>query len=122
MKNKPINESTECTCTIIHADKIKSVKKNLLDDSTLFNLAEFFKIFGDSTRIKILYILVQEEMCVCDIAMVLKISQSAVSHQLRLLKNYRLVSNRKEGKIVYYTLNDAHISKILKMGHNHVKE
>ena len=88
----------------------------------LFDLAELFKIFGDSTRIKILYVLFEAELCVCDIAAVLGMSQSAISHQLRTIKQARLVKNRREGKTIYYSLADDHVKTIIGMAIEHLEE
>lgn len=111
-----------CNCTIIHEDIIYKVKKDMPIDEVLYDLAELFKIFGDSTRIKILYALFQSEMCVCDLAALLGMSQSAVSHQLKVLKHTRLVKFRREGKVVYYSLDDEHIKKIFDYGFAHINE
>jgi len=91
-------------------------------EETLYDLADLFKVFGDTTRIKILCTLLQEEMCVCDIAALLDMSQSAISHQLRVLKQARLVKYRKEGKVVYYSLDDDHVKEIFDKGLLHVNE
>ncbi|HHT67783.1 MAG TPA: helix-turn-helix transcriptional regulator [Firmicutes bacterium] len=91
-------------------------------EEALFNLAEFFKVFGDTTRIRILYALFQSEMCVCDIAHLLGMTQSAISHQLRVLKGAKLVRNRKEGRVVYYSLDDDHIKAIFDQGYQHIQE
>lgn len=87
----------------------------------LYDLADLFKIFGDSTRIRILYVLFSSEMCVCDIAALLNMNQSAISHQLRVLKNARLVKNRRDGKVVYYSLDDDHVKQIFDQGLAHVR-
>ncbi|MGM0379544.1 MAG: ArsR/SmtB family transcription factor [Bacillota bacterium] len=92
----------------------------MLKDEEFFDLADFFKVFGDSTRIKIIFVLLKSEMCVCDIASTLDMSQSAISHQLRVLRNNRLVKYRKEGKTVYYSLDDAHVEKIFDQGYEHL--
>ena len=92
------------------------------DEEQLLNLAEFYKVFGDSTRIKILYVLSQSEMCVCDIATLLQMGQSAISHQLRMLKQMRLVKFRRDGKTVFYSLADGHIETILAQGMEHIEE
>lgn len=92
------------------------------DDTTFSNLADVFKIFGDVTRLKILYALFDSELCVCDISNELNMSQSAISHQLRTLKTAKLVKNRKEGKIVYYSLDDEHVKHIFDQGLIHVTE
>jgi ArsR family transcriptional regulator len=92
------------------------------DDEVLYDLADLFRVFGDSTRIKILYALHDEELCVCDIANRLELSQSAVSHQLRVLKDSKLVRFRRDGKTVYYALDDDHVRSILSLGMEHVEE
>ncbi len=120
MKN---NKSTEtCSRTIIHHDVIANVLDNMLDDKILQDLAGFFKIFGHPTRVRILQALLISEMCVCDISYALEMSQSAVSHQLRMLKDANLVKARKSGKSVYYSLSDSHISGIMNEGLAHVQE
>ena len=111
-----------CNCTTIHEDKVDKVRKLIPQGETLNDLAELFKVFGDSTRIKILCVLFQTEMCVCDIAAVLNMTQSAISHQLRVLKNARLVKYRREGKVVYYSLDDQHVKQIFDQGLIHIKE
>ncbi|QGU96370.1 metalloregulator ArsR/SmtB family transcription factor [Clostridium bovifaecis] len=121
MKDKT-NNIDRCNCTTIHEDIICKVKKDMPIDEVLYDLAELFKVFGDSTRIKILYALFQAEMCVCDLASLLGMSQSAVSHQLKVLKHTRLVKFRREGKVVYYSLDDDHIKKIFDYGFAHINE
>ena len=111
-----------CKTTFVHEDKIRKIKEKLVKDEVLIELAEFFKIFGDSTRIKILSALLLEELCVCDLAAIVGTSQSAVSHQLRILRQAKLVKFRKEGKTVFYSLDDEHIAKIVDMGLAHVQE
>lgn len=111
-----------CSCTIIHEEIVNKVRNNLPKEETLYDLAELFKVFGDTTRIKILCSLFQSEMCVCDIAALLGMTQSAVSHQLRVLKSARLVKFRKEGKVVYYSLEDEHIKHIFDQGLIHINE
>lgn len=111
-----------CNCTIIHEDTINKVKKHIPEEELLYDLAELFKVFGDTTRIKILCALFQAEMCVCDMAALLGMTQSAISHQLRVLKQTRLVKFRKEGKVVYYSLEDNHIKQIFDQGLTHIKE
>lgn len=91
-------------------------------EETLYDLAELFKVFGDSTRIKILWALDEAEMCVCDIAVLLNMTQSAISHQLRVLRQNKLVKNRKEGKVVYYSLDDEHVKQIYEQGLIHINE
>lgn len=111
-----------CSCCILHEDIIRKVQKNMPEEETLVDLAELFKVFGDSTRIKILWALFESEMCVCDTAALLNMTQSAISHQLRILKQARLVKYRKEGKVVYYSLDDEHVKLIFDMGLMHIKE
>ena len=106
----------------VHEEVVKKVLETLPDEEELYDLAELFKVFGDSTRIKIICSLMEEELCVCDIASVVKTTQSAISHQLRVLKQAKLVKYRKEGKIVYYSLDDNHVSQILMKGREHVEE
>lgn len=120
MDEKKVVEN--CGVTVIHKDVLEKVKKNLPKDEVLYDLAEIFKVFGDSTRIKILCSLFENEMCVCDMASLLNVSQSAVSHQLRVLKQARLVKFRREGKVVYYSLDDEHVKNIFNEGLNHVME
>ena len=116
------NECERCDCTVIHEDIVNTVKKVMPSEENLYDLAELFKVFGDSTRIKILCALVESEMCVCDIAVLLNMTQSAISHQLRVLKQARLVKYRKEGKVVYYSLDDAHVKQIFDQGLTHINE
>jgi ArsR family transcriptional regulator len=111
-----------CNCTIIHEDVINKVKECIPAEETLYDLADLFKIFGDTTRIKILCGLFQAEMCVCDIAALLGMTQSAISHQLRVLKQARLVKYRKDGKVVYYSLEDEHVKRIFDQGLIHISE
>lgn len=111
-------------CDFIHAheDIIASVREKMPDEDTLCDLAELYKVFGDSTRIRILYVLLESEMCVCDIAQLLGMSQSAISHQLRVLKQSKLVGNRREGKTVFYSLADDHVRLIIQKGMEHICE
>lgn len=111
-----------CEITVIHQDRVDAVKKHLLADDTIFDVAEFFKVFGDSTRMKIINALLKEELCVCDIAAITSSTPSAISHQLRILKQAKLVKYRKQGKIVYYSLSDDHIKKIFELGCEHIEE
>ncbi|MFR1832301.1 MAG: ArsR/SmtB family transcription factor [Lachnospiraceae bacterium] len=94
----------------------------MLEEEELYELADLFKIFGDPTRIKILYALSESEMCVCDIAQRLNMTQSAISHQLKILKQSKLVKNRREGKTVFYSLADGHVKTIMRHGLDHVQE
>jgi ArsR family transcriptional regulator len=111
-----------CSCTIIHEDIVNEVKKTIPKEETLIDLAEFFKVFGDSTRVRIMSALEKSEMCVCDISAALDMSTSAISHQLRILRSSKLVKNRKDGKIVYYSLDDEHVNTILLQGLEHINE
>lgn len=115
-------EDGSCEFIHVHDEVIKKVRDVMPDEQELLDLSEFFKVFGDSTRIKILYALSQSEMCVCDIANLLQMGQSAISHQLRVLKQMRLVSFRKDGKTVFYNLADSHIQTILDQGMEHISE
>lgn len=111
-----------CECNAIHQDVVKRVKKLMPDDEMLYDLAELFKVFGDTTRVRILCALFESEMCVCDISILLGMSQSSISHQLRVLKSAKLVKNRKDGKVVYYSLDDEHIKHIFEQGLEHISE
>lgn len=111
-----------CNCTVVHEEVVNRTRNNMPEEESLYDLAELFKVFGDTTRIKILYALFSSEMCVCDIAALLGMTQSAISHQLRVLKQARLVKYRREGKIVYYSLDDSHIEQIFDQGLMHVNE
>lgn len=111
-----------CEQEIFHEDLIASVERDLPEDEVLYDLAELFKMFADSTRVKILYALFESELCVCDIAKVLNLTQSAVSHQLRILKGGKLVKYRREGKVVFYSLADDHVRSIIEMGMDHISE
>ena len=119
-----VQENTPtCQEEELHPEAIHRVREKLPQDEVLYDLAELFKIFGDSTRVKILYALLEaEELCVCDIASLMDVTQSAVSHQLRVLKSSKLVKFRKEGKTVYYSLADDHVCRILSQGMEHIYE
>ena len=106
----------------VHEDIVKRVQDKQPDDEYLYELADLFKVFGDTTRIKILYALFESELCVGDIALVLGMSQSAVSHQLRVLKDSKLIKFRREGKVIFYSLDDDHVRTIMSMGMEHVEE
>jgi ArsR family transcriptional regulator len=109
-----------CVTSHINEKLVKEVKESLPKEELLFDLADFFKVFGDSTRIKIIYLLLKSEMCVCDIAEILSMSQSAISHQLRTLRDAKLVKYRKEGKTVFYSLDDDHVKNVIEQGYSHV--
>lgn len=106
----------------IHPEALEKVRSLLPTDERLYDLAELFKIFGDSTRLKILYALLEGELCVCDLAGLMAVSQSAVSHQLRVLKNSKLVKFRRSGKTIYYSLADSHVESMLSQGMEHIEE
>ncbi len=112
----------QCGYIFVHTDIVDRVTSAMPSEETLFDLSDLFKLFGDSTRIRILYCLFANEMCVCDIATLLGMSQSAISHQLALLKRSKLVSARREGKTVFYALADDHVRTILGQGIDHVTE
>ena len=112
-------ELERCETVQVHRDIVEKVNAEMPDEEVLYDLAELFKLFGDSTRIKILYVLFAAELCVCDIAQLLGMSQSAISHQLRALKQAKLVRYRREGKQVFYSLADGHVRTILGQGMEH---
>ena len=111
-----------CDDIELHADKLKLVHAHMPAEEKLYDLAELFKVFGDSTRIRILFVLSMTEMCVCDLAEALNMTASAISHQLRILKQNKLVKNRREGKTVFYALDDDHVRTIIDQGMEHVEE
>lgn len=115
-------EIEKCEVTIIHEDVVNRVKKLMPEENKLVATAELLRVFGDPTRIKIICALMKEEMCVCDLSALLDVSQSAVSHQLKTLKQTRLVKYRREGKVIYYSLDDEHVGKIFEAGYEHVME
>ena len=112
----------KCEVTLIHEDNVKKAINELPDDELIADLSDMFKIFGDQTRVKILMALESGEMCVCDIAAVMDMSQSAISHQLRVLKQSNIVKTRREGKVVYYSSSDDHVKEIFDMAMVHVQE
>ncbi|MBE7012436.1 MAG: helix-turn-helix transcriptional regulator [Ruminococcaceae bacterium] len=115
-------DAQKCEFMHVHEEILEKVKSVMPEDEILYELAELYKVFGDSTRIKILYALFEAEMCVCDIATLLNISVSAISHQLRILKQSRLVKFRKDGKSVFYSLADEHVRWVLDQGMEHIME
>ena len=118
-----INEQIECCdCNEIHEDLLKIVNDTMPEETELYDLADLFKVFGDSTRIRILFVLFEAEVCVCDLAKVLNMTQSAISHQLRILKANKLVNSRREGKSVFYSLADGHVRTIIAQGREHIEE
>ena len=111
-----------CEVECVDKEAVRSVKSKMLRDEVLFRVAESFQVLGDSTRIKLLHALSLRELCVCDLANLLSMSQSATSHQLQMLRESNLVKFRRQGKIIYYSLSDGHIINVLKMGVRHAKE
>ena len=116
------NGIERCDFAHAHEDIVRTVMDRMPDEETLYDLAELFKIFGDSTRVKILYALLEAELCVCDIADLLGLTQSAISHQLRVLRSSKLVKFRRDGKTLYYSLADEHVCRIISQGMEHVEE
>ena len=111
-----------CDVPIIHEDVLARVREKMPDEDPVYEVSELFKVFGDSTRARIICALSLEEMCVCDLSALLNMTQSAISHQLRLLKVSRIVKSRKQGRVVYYSLDDSHIGQIFAMAFDHVME
>ena len=116
------NHIEACKCNTIHQENVDKVLEAMPEEEVLYDLAELFKVFGDCTRIRILAALIESEMCVCDLAVALTATQSAISHQLRVLKQANLVKHRRQGKVVYYSLSDNHIKSIFDQGLVHVQE
>lgn len=116
------NEIETCETCEIHENLLEIVNKSIPEETELYDLAELFKVFGDSTRIRILFVLFEAEVCVCDLAKALNMTQSAISHQLRILKQNKLVKNRREGKSIFYSLADEHVRTIIEMGREHIEE
>ena len=116
-----MNDVECCEENCIHAELLKKAREKMPDEDELYDLAELFKVFGDSTRIRILFVLFGSEVCVCDLAETLNMTQSAVSHQLKILKQAKLVSSRREGKSVFYSLADEHVRTIIDQGREHIE-
>jgi DNA-binding transcriptional ArsR family regulator len=120
---KKVNAEIDiCDCNVINEEVVAEVRSKMPDDEILLNLADLYKVFSDSTRVKILCALQYSEMCVCDIASLLNMTKSAISHQLRTLRQTRLVKYRRNGKVVYYSLDDEHVGNIFEQGMLHVRE
>ena len=118
-----IDDTVECCeCNEVHEELLKIVNETMPEETELYDLAELFKVFGDSTRIRILFVLFEAEVCVCDLAKVLNMTQSAISHQLKILKQSKLVKSRREGKSVFYSLADGHVRTIIAQGREHIEE
>lgn len=116
------NDIECCDCQEIHEELLQTVTQQMPQEEELYDLAELFKVFGDSTRIRILFVLFEAEVCVCDIAEALHMTQPAISHQLRILKQAKLVKSRREGKSVFYSLADVHVRTIIAQGREHIEE
>lgn len=121
-RNIEKEQALSCETCHHHDELVKRITGQMPPEEELYDLADFFKVFADTTRIKILYVLLCQEMCVCDIADTLGMTQSAISHQLRILKQMDLVKNRREGKTIFYSLSDSHIVSILSQGLDHINE
>lgn len=117
-----MEEIEKCEVNEIHEDLLEIVNKTMPEETELYDLAELFKVFGDSTRIRILFVLFEAEVCVCDLAHTLHMTQSAISHQLKILKQNKLVKSRREGKSVFYSLADSHVRTIIDQGREHIEE
>ena len=111
-----------CETTEVHEELLALVREKMPQEEELYDLSELFKVFGDSTRIRILYVLFEAEVCVCDLAKLLGMTQSAVSHQLRILKQAHLVKSRRDGKTIFYSLADEHVRTLLEQGTEHIHE
>ena len=111
-----------CSEECVHEDLLKIVNDTMPEETELYDLAELFKVFGDSTRIRILFVLFEAEVCVCDLAEALHMTQSAISHQLRILKQNKLVNSHREGKSIFYSLADGHVRTIIAQGREHIEE
>ncbi len=120
-----IDKNTEIECcdvVEVHRDLLEKVNAGMPEETELYDLAELFKVFGDSTRIRILFVLFEAEVCVCDLAAILNMTQSAISHQLKILKQSRLVKSRRDGKSIFYSLDDEHVRAIINQGREHIEE
>ena len=116
-------KEVECGDAVeVHENLLKIVNETMPEETELYDLAELFKVFGDSTRIRILFVLFEAEVCVCDLAQVLQMTQSAISHQLKILKQNKLVKSRREGKSIFYSLADDHVRTIIAQGCDHIEE
>lgn len=116
------NDVECCESCLVHEELVNVINEKMPEEDKLYDLAELFKVFGDSTRIKILFVLFEAEVCVCDLAETLHMTQSAISHQLKILKQSKLVNNRREGKSVFYSLADGHVRTIIAQGMEHIEE
>ncbi len=122
-RNRSINEEYDAgTCNVLHPLTVRHVRQQMPSEASLSHLAEFFKLFSDKTRVGILWALSLSEMCVCDLSMLLKMKQPAISQHLKNLRQMRIIRGRREGKVVYYRLDDEHIRTMLKFGRDHIQE
>lgn len=120
---KDLDKEPVCCETVeVHEDLLRIVEQTMPEETELYDLAELFKVFGDSTRIRILFVLFEAEVCVCDLAKALNMTQSAISHQLRILKQNKLVKSRRDGKSIFYSLADEHVRTIIDQGREHIEE
>ncbi len=115
-------EIQSCDCEVIHSEVVEQVRQTMPEDDVLYDLADFFKVLGDSTRTKIIWALDTQELCVCDLAVLLNMTKSAISHQLRSLRAANLVKFHRDGKVVYYSLADDHVRQIFEKGFEHIRE
>ena len=115
-------EEYSCDCEVIHQDAVEKSRKQMPDENEIYDLSAFFKVLGDSTRLRILWALDDNELCVCDLAALLNMTKSAISHQLRELREATLVKNRREGKNIFYSIADDHVKHIIEIGLDHIKE
>ena len=122
MKRQELSQTDVCQTEEVHQELLKMVREAYPDEEKLNDLAELFKTFGDYTRIRILFVLFEAEVCVCDLAAALDMTPSAISHQLKLLKGSKLIKSRREGKSVFYSLADGHVRTIIRQGLDHIEE
>ena len=115
-------KTASCDCDVLHIEVVNAVRESMPEDETVSDVSDLFRVLGDSTRVKILWALDKSEMCVCDIASLICMTKSAVSHQLRVLKDNNLVKNRREGKVIYYSLADSHVQDIFEKAVEHINE
>lgn len=122
MAEKDIQEIECCEEHMVHNELLQKVNGKMPDEEEISDLSDLFKVFGDSTRLKIMFVLFESEVCVCDLAELLKMTQSAISHQLKVLKQSKLVASRREGKSIFYSLADSHVRSIIAQGREHIEE
>ena len=122
MKDFDKKDTPLCEHEEVHDEKVRRKREEMPDEETIYDLSDFFKIFGDSTRMKILFVLFESEACTCDLAEVLKMTPSAISHQLKTLQRAKLVKSRRDGRAVYYSLTDDHVRMIIEQGMEHIEE